>query len=96
MSHLFKTKMFSAQFIVEKDSTNESWALLNKTEDLDDQINDWVEATQNKIVSTSAPAMHAEWMDAGFTKKVIIVSIVVIYAPTEFDNAAAYPEFRDI
>jgi len=91
---LFKTKLFSSQFVVERNEGG-SWDTLNKTEDVDTQINDWVDATSNTIVSTSAPSIHAEWLDAGNKRKTIIVSVMVIYTTEGEENVGSYPELRD-
>lgn len=87
-----KTKMFSSQFVVEKDQYG-SWSLLNKTEDIDDQINLWVDVSGSKLVNVSPPAMHAEWIDKECNKKTIIVSIMVMYV--QEDSGNEYPEFRE-
>jgi hypothetical protein len=86
-----KTKLFSSQFVVERDEYG-SWGVLNKTEDVDDQVNSWVEESGNKIVGVSPPAMHAEWIDKECSKKTIIVSVMVMYTEGE---GYEYPEFRE-
>ena len=91
---LHKTKLFSSQFVIEKSQDQEFWSLVNKTEDIDKQINEWVDVTKSNIVNLSPPTMHAEWLDNTYAKKVIILSIVVIYAPTEEDNVGRYPEYK--
>jgi hypothetical protein len=88
-----KTKLFSSQFVVEREEDG-SWSILNKTDDIDDQINIWVDTTGNLIVNTSAPSMHAEWLDAEHKRKTIIVSLMVMYTTEENDNVE-YPEFRE-
>jgi len=90
---LIKTKLFSSQFVVEREEDG-SWSTLNKTDDIDDQINMWVDTTNNVIVNTSAPAMHAEWLDAEHKRKTIIVSLIVMYT-TEETSYVEYPEFRE-
>jgi hypothetical protein len=90
---LIKTKLFSSQFVVEREEDG-SWSVLNKTDDIDDQINMWVETTRNLIVNTSAPSMHAEWLDAEHKRKTIIVSLMVMYT-TEETGDVEYPEFRE-
>jgi hypothetical protein len=91
----YKTKTFSSQFVVEKDQANQAWNLVNKTDDIDAQINSWVDATESMIITSSAPAMHAEWLDGDHTKKIIILSVIIIYLPGGTDNDGAYPEFRE-
>jgi hypothetical protein len=91
----YKTKTFSSQFVVEKDSANQSWNLINKTDDIDSQINNWVDATESMIITSSAPSMHAEWLDSDHAKKIIILSVIIIYLPKGADNDGTYPEFRE-
>lgn len=91
---LFKTKLFSSQFVVERVEGG-SWETLNKTEDVDTQINEWVDETGSTIVSTSSPSIHAEWLDSEKKRKTIIVSVMVIYTPEGEENVGSYPELRD-
>ena len=91
---LLKTKLFSSQFVVEREEDG-SWALLNKTDDIDDQINSWVDSTSSYIVNVSPPAMHAEWIDSTNRRKTIILSVMVIYKALESNNVIEYPEFRE-
>jgi monomeric isocitrate dehydrogenase len=91
---LYKTKLFSSQYIVEKDEATGLWDMTGKSDDIDTQINDWVDTTGNRIFSSSAPAMHAEWTDNTFKRKTIIISLVVIYVPEEDLNVGEYPEYR--
>ena len=91
---LYKTKMFSSQYTVEKDTNNSLWDMTQKTEDIDAQINNWVDSTGNRVVSVSAPAMHAEWIDPDRKKKTIIMSLVVIYVPEEALDVGEFPEYR--
>jgi hypothetical protein len=91
-----KTKTFSSQFVLERVQSQDFWSLLNKTDDIDKQVSDWVDSTHSRIVNVSAPAMHAEWLDNTYTRKVIILSIVVIYMPVEDTVDGAYPEYREL
>jgi len=91
---LLKTKLFSSQFVVEREEDG-GWALLNKTDDIDDQINNWVDSTSSYIVNVSPPAMHAEWTDSTNKRKTIILSIMIIYKTLESSNVIEYPEFRE-
>ena len=91
---LLKTKLFSSQFVVEREEDG-SWSMLNKTDDIDDQINIWVESTNSYLVNISPPAMHAEWVDLTNKRKTIILSVMVIYKVLESRNVIEYPEFRE-
>lgn len=91
---LFKTKLFSSQFVVEKTAEG-GWETIQQTQDVDTLINDWVDETQNSVVSTSAPSIHAEWVDVEKKRKTIIVSVMVIYSLEDTENDGSYPEFRD-
>ena len=91
---LFRTKLFTAQFFLDK-ADNDTWDIFDKTEDLDKSINNWLSETGYRIVSTSAPAIHAEWLDSNNKKKTVILSVMVIYLQEGGDNAEQFPEFRE-
>lgn len=91
----YKTKLFSSQFLVDKNNNTLNWEVAFKSDDLDQQINDWVDATNNVIVNCSAPALHGEWIDEAKNRKTIIITVIVIYTPKEQPNdGQQYPEFR--
>jgi hypothetical protein len=92
---LYKTKLFSSQFLVVKNGETLLWETALTSDDLDQQINDWVETTENVIVSCSSPAIHGEWLDDTKQRKTIIITVMVIYSPRVTDNdGQSYPEFK--
>ena len=84
MTRLFKTKMFSEQLVIDRaPNTETGWSAPTKLSDaVDKQINDWVDKTGNEVVSVSTPGLYMTWLDPDKIKKLIFVSVMVMYIPS--------------